>query len=382
MKNKILHIITSIDNGGAENHLKELVLNQVNNYSVFLIYFKGNNYHRQDLEKNGVKVFKITFVNKNIFLFILNFFKLVKIFKKINPEIVHCHLWLSEIYGILLKIFFTKKFKLVISKHLDSYIFEASFGRRKFFNGIFIEKIILKYSDHIIFISKSVKNYFFKNIYLKKKKFSIIHYGINIKNFKKFDLKLLSVLLKKYHISKNTKIIGCVARHVEQKKIDMLIKSYAKFSKDNPQIASKLIIIGRGKLTSNLKILARQLMISEKIIWVPYAKQINLYYQLFDVFCLTSEYEGFGLVLLEALSFGLPVVATKSGSIPEIIKNKKNGYLVMQNDINKFSQRIKDCLDLSELINFKKKQINFIKKNFLLNKVFLKTEKIYKLHIN
>jgi glycosyltransferase involved in cell wall biosynthesis len=109
-------------------------------------------------------------------------------------------LWLSEIYGILLKIFFTKKFKLVISKHLDSYIFEASFGRRKFFNGIFIEKIILKYSDHIIFISKSVKNYFFKNIYLKKKKFSIIHYGINIKNFKKFDLKLLSVLLKKYHI--------------------------------------------------------------------------------------------------------------------------------------------------------------------------------------
>jgi glycosyltransferase involved in cell wall biosynthesis len=162
----------------------------------------------------------------------------------------------------------------------------------------------------------------------------------------------------------------------------MLIKSYAKFSKDNPQITSKLIIIGRGKLTSNLKILARQLMISEKIIWVPYAKQINLYYQLFDVFCLTSEYEGFGLVLLEALSFGLPVVATKSGSIPEIIKNKKNGYLVMQNDINKFSQRIKDCLDLSELINFKKKQINFIKKNFLLDKVFLKTEKIYKLHIN
>ena len=171
MRNKILHIITSIDNGGAENHLKELILSQVNIYSVFLIYFKGNNYHRQNLEKRGVKIIKLNFINKNIFLFILNFFKLVRIYKKINPEIIHCHLWLSEIYGILLKIFFIKKFNLIITKHLDSYIFEASFGRRFFFNGLFLEKIILKYSDHIIFISKSVKNYFLKNIYLKKKNF-------------------------------------------------------------------------------------------------------------------------------------------------------------------------------------------------------------------
>lgn len=382
MKNKILHIITSIDNGGAENHLKELILSQINIYSVFLIYFKGNNYHRQDLEKRGVKIIKLNFTKKNIFLFILNFFKLVRIYKKINPEIIHCHLWLSEIYGILLKIFFIKKIKLIITKHLDSYIFEASFGRRHFFNGFFFEKIILKYSDHIIFISKSVKNYFLKNINLEKKKFSVIHYGIDTQNFRKLDLKKLSVLLKKKQIYKNTKIIGCVARHVEQKNIDMLIKSYAKFSKDNPQFASKLIIIGRGKLTNNLKILARKLMINKKIIWVSYTKQINLYYKLFDVFCLTSKYEGFGLVLLEALAFGLPIVATKSGSIPEIIKNKKNGYLVRQNDINKFSQRIKDCLHLAELSNFKKKQINYLENNFLLHEVFLKTEKVYKLHVH
>lgn len=381
MKNKILHIITSIDNGGAENHLKELILSQVNIYSVFLIYFKGNNYHRQDLEKNGVKIFKLNFINKNIFLFILNFFKLVRIYKKINPEIIHCHLWLSEIYGILLKIFFIKKFKLIITKHLDSYIFEASFGRRQFFNGILFEKFIIKYSDHMIFISKSVKNYFLKNIYLGKKKFSVIYYGIDFRKFRKLDLKKSSALSKKVQVYKNTKIIGCVARHVEQKNIDMLIKSYAKFSKDNPQITSKLIIIGRGSLTNNLKTLAGQLMINKKIIWVPYTKQINLYYKIFDVFCLTSKYEGFGLVLLEALAFGLPIVATKSGSIPEIIKNKKNGYLVTQNDINKFSHRIKDCLHLAELSNFKKKQINFLKNNFSLDEVFLKTEKVYKLYV-
>ena len=221
MKKKILHIITSIDNGGAENHLIELILNQVKIYSVYLIYFKGNNFHSKILKDNGVAVFKINFFKKNILLFILNFYKIIKIYQKINPKIVHCHLWIPEIYGILLKFFINNKFTLIITKHLDSYILEGSFGRRFFFNGLFLEKIILKYSDHIIFISKSVRNYFLKNIYLNKKKYSIIYYGINIKTFKKFKFQELLALKKKLNIEKKTKLIGCIARHEKQKNIDL-----------------------------------------------------------------------------------------------------------------------------------------------------------------
>jgi glycosyltransferase involved in cell wall biosynthesis len=382
MKKRILHIITSIDNGGAENHLIELILNQVKIYSVYLIYFKGNNFHRKILKDNGVKVFKINFFRKNVLLFILNFCKIVKIYKKINPKIVHCHLWIPEIYGILLKFFLKNKFTLIITKHLDSYIFEGSFGRRFCFNGFFLEKIILKYSDHIIFISKSVRNYFLKNIYLNKKKYSTIHYGINIQAFRKFKFQELLALKKKLHIEKKTKLIGCVARHEKQKNVDMIIRAFAKFSDDNPKIKVKLVIVGRGTLTSYLKNLAKKIRIFKKIIWISYTKKINLYYKLFNVFCLTSKYEGFGLVLLEALAFGLPIAATKSGSIPEIIKNKNNGYLVNQNDISNLSYRIKDCLYLCKSNNFKKNQIKFLKKNFSLNKVFLRTDNVYKSYIS
>jgi len=382
MKKKILHIITSIDNGGAENHLAQLILDQVKTYNVYLIYFKGNNYHRKILKDNGVRVFKINFFKRNMLLFILNFYKVIKIYKKINPQIVHCHLWISEIYGILLKFIYKKKIVLIVSKHLDSYIFEGSFGRKSYFNGHFIERIILKNSDHIIFISKSVKDYFLKNIYLNEKNYSIIHYGLNIRNFINFKFRDLLALQRKLHIEKNTKLIGCVARHEKQKNIDMLIRAFAKTSKDNPDINLKLIIVGRGSLTKYLKNLAKRLMINKKIIWVFYTKKINLYFKLFNVFCLTSKYEGFGLVLLEALAFGLPIVATKSGSIPEIIKNKKNGYLINQNDFISLSYRIKDCLHLNKSNNFKNKQIKFLNKNFSTIKVFLKTNKVYKTYIN
>ena len=162
----------------------------------------------------------------------------------------------------------------------------------------------------------------------------------------------------------------------------MIIRAFAKFSHDNPKIKVKLVIVGRGTLTSYLKNLAKKIRIFKKIIWISYTKKINLYYKLFNVFCLTSKYEGFGLVLLEALAFGLPIAATKSGSIPEIIKNKNNGYLVNQNDISNLSYRIKDCLYLCKSNNFKKNQIKFLKKNFSLNKVFLRTDNVYKSYIS
>jgi pantothenate kinase len=87
IKKKILHIITSIDNGGAENHLYDLISQQVKIYDVFLIYFKGSNYHRNNLLQKGVKIFKVNLINKNILLFAIQFLKVLKIYKTSSVSI-------------------------------------------------------------------------------------------------------------------------------------------------------------------------------------------------------------------------------------------------------------------------------------------------------
>jgi glycosyltransferase involved in cell wall biosynthesis len=376
IKKKILHIITSIDNGGAENHLYDLISQQVKIYDVFLIYFKGTNYHRNNLVRNGVKIFKVNFSNKNVLSFVIKFLEVLKIYKKIKPEIVHCHLWISELYGLLLKLLYRKSFFLLITKHLDSFIFEGSFGRNFFLKGIFLEKIIFNFSNHIIFISKSVKNFFLQNINIKRQKYSTIYYGVNFDKFSKFKRKESIHLKKKLNIDNNTFILGCVARHVEQKSLDILLKSFSLFVKRNPKIKIKLIMIGKGHLEKDLKQLAKNLSIYKKIIWIRNTNFIQLYYNIFDIFCLTSKYEGFGLVLLESLASGVPILATKSGAIPEIVKNKINGHLVRHGDIENFSRRIPDTLKLSTNTKFKK-YLSYMKNLFSLNKVFLATNKVY-----
>jgi glycosyltransferase involved in cell wall biosynthesis len=376
-KKKILHIITSIDNGGAENHLYDLISKQVTAYDIFLIYFKGTNHHRSDLISKGVKVFKVNFSNKNIFLFLIKFLSVLKIFKNVKPDIVHCHLWISELCGLFLKLIYGKSFLLIVTKHLDSFFFEGSFGTKNFLRGIFLERIIFFYTNHIIFISKEVKNFFLKKIDFNKKKYSVIYYGVNLKKFSKYNYKEIIDLKKKLNIDNKTIIIGCVARHVEQKSLDIVIKSFSQFVQQNSKIKAKLIMIGKGHLESELKRLAKDLNISNKIIWIKYTNKINLYFNLFHIFCLSSKYEGLGLVLLEALASGIPVLATRSGAIPEIIKNKKNGYLVKHGDINNFSRRIDDTLKLSKKSSFKENLSN-LKDLFSLDRVYEATNKAYR----
>jgi glycosyltransferase involved in cell wall biosynthesis len=376
IKKKILHIITSIDNGGAENHLYDLISCQVKMYEVFLIYFKGSDYHRSNLEYKGVKIFKINFKSKNILLLAIKFFKVLKIYKKIKPEIVHCHLWISELYGLILKLLFRKSLFLVITKHLDSFIFQGSFGKKFFLKGIFLERIIFCYANHIIFISKAVKKFFLQKININRQKYSTIYYGIDFDKFSKYNRIESIYLKKKLHIDNKTFIVGCVARHVEQKSLHIVIKSFSLFVKRNPKIKIKLIMIGRGHLEKDLKQLSKNLNIFKKIIWIRNTNDIHKYYNIFDMSCLSSEYEGLGLVLLESLASGVPILATRSGAIPEIVKNKINGYLVRYGDIDKFSKRISDTLKLSANIKFKKYLSN-MKNLFSLNKTFLATNKVY-----
>jgi len=376
MKKKILHIITSIDNGGAENHLYDLISQQVKIYDVFLIYFKGSGYHKNNLLRKGVKTFNVNLKNKNILLFVIKFLEVLKIYKKIRPEIVHCHLWISEFYGLVLKLFFRKSFFLVITKHLDSFFFEGSFGRKKFFRGIFLEKIIFYYTNHIIFISKSVKTFFLQTININRQKYSTIYYGVNFNKFSKYNRKESTYLKKKLNIDNKTFILGCVARHVEQKSLHIVLKSFSLFVKRNPKVKIKLIMIGRGHLEKDLKQLAKYLRIYNKTIWVRNTNYIHLYFNIFDMLCLSSKYEGLGLVLLESLASGVPILATRSGAIPEIVKNKINGHLVRYGDIENFSKRIPDTLKLSTNIKFKKYLSN-MKNLFSLNRVFWATNKVY-----
>ena len=111
---------------------------------------------------------------------------------------------------------------------------------------------------------------------------------------------------------------------------------------------TQLMILGKGKDETKLRGIAKKLGIVDRVIFAGFQDDPTPFYATADLFVLSSDYEGFGNVIVEALSFGLPVVSTNCPSGPaEILENGRFGRLVPVGNPFKLAQAIDEALDES-----------------------------------
>ena len=182
---KILHIITTINRGGSENHLVELVSGQRRNkHDVSIIYLKGNGYWSDYLKSLGVKLYTPDIKR---YVNIVAFWKVAQWIGKRQFDIIHAHMPPAELFArIGLILIGNKKTPFIITKHNDEPFY------RGFAHG-FLGRWIAKRSKAVIAISDAVKDYVCrKPLYFPKEKVTRIHYGIDAKVFLKTKPKHLA----------------------------------------------------------------------------------------------------------------------------------------------------------------------------------------------
>jgi N-acetyl-alpha-D-glucosaminyl L-malate synthase BshA len=105
------------------------------------------------------------------------------------------------------------------------------------------------------------------------------------------------------------------------------------------KIPSKLVLVGDGPDAGNVLNLAQELGLSNKVMFLGNQDRVQYILPMADLFLLPSASEAFGLAALEALSCGVPVVASKIGGLPEFIEDDVNGFLVPVNDIEAMAEK-------------------------------------------
>jgi glycosyltransferase involved in cell wall biosynthesis len=293
----VKHLITTIELGGAEKQLLTLVREQVNSgLEVIVIPIKGSLDLLVDFTKVGASV-DTTIVNKKLFYQIYKQF----VGNQNYDGILHAHLPRAELIGSITK----GKSKFVISKHNSEPFFPS--GNKRI--SRLLAKVVSRKADAIIAISMAVKEYLVESREIRKKdleKLTIVHYGVDIpNNFQKKTIDLDNLRF------------GTMARIVPQKDYPTLLKGFSLINRKYP--STKLLIAGTGYLEKEMRVLSQSLGIDQKIVWMGKIREISEFYAQLDVFLLSSEYEGFGLVLLEAMSHGIPVVAPNNSAIPEVV---------------------------------------------------------------
>ena len=134
-------------------------------------------------------------------------------------------------------------------------------------------------------------------------------------------------------------IIGNAGRFVKQKNHPFLIQLVSKLKEEN--INSKLLLAGSGKLESDIRALVKQLNVEDKIVFTGFIENIDNFMESIDIYILPSLWEGFGYVLVEAMLHKKPVIAFNLSSNPEIIEDKKTGFLTEPNNLEEITNKIK-----------------------------------------
>lgn len=183
-------------------------------------------------------------------------------------------------------------------------------------------------------VSEDLKKFIFENHpFINDKKVEINPTGVRLDRFDFFDR------------SFNETVVLCVARQVKNKGIETLVES-AKIL-ESAGVDFKFLIVGDGPDLEFFKEYSTKLGIQEKIEFVggiPNQKIVE-FYKMASVFVLPSKMEGLPNVILEAMATGLPVIATKVGGIPEIVKEGVNGFLIDIDDSQGLADRIQRLAD-------------------------------------
>lgn len=259
--------------------------------------------------------------NQSNYIFLKNLFKIANKLKLKRDTIIHAQ---RPDWIVPFSKFKNKKIVTLHGSHSKNVYLKKGFIIGKLYSKL--EKKGLQLADVIISVSDENKKYYQK-IYRKYpdiiRKFVTIPVGIDISKFKHINKEKSR---KKYGFKKTDKIVVYVGRFEKEKNLKFLIKSCHK-------VGIKLFLVGNGKEEKNIKKYAEKL--ESNTIFHPFVdnKQIPEILACGDVFTLTSLYEGFPTVVLEALAAGLPVISTDVGGIRKLVVNGKTGFVVDENDI-------------------------------------------------
>jgi len=299
---KITHVITTIERGGAEKAVLALAISQAKSgHSVCIIPLKGRPELANQFNANQIDV-RLDLLNKNPAVQIRILKNLTK-----DSDIIHSHLPRAE---LIVRVCLGRG-KFLITRHNSETFFPKA---PTFFSSIVSRWVT--HDSYLIAISKAVHEFLINNKELHRScKSSVIYYGYQTRRSK-------NSLAKRYE-SKSLITLGTISRLTPQKNLHLLL-AFAHYQiKNKRNVIFK--IVGEGPMQSELQDLALSLDVNKSVSFLGKIENVWEFLESLDFFLLTSNYEGFGLSLLEAFDSNIPVIASNVSAIPEVMGKNHPG---------------------------------------------------------
>ena len=258
-------------------------------------------------------------------------FKFRSALREMQPDIVHTHLIHADVYGYFAAKAVGVRY-IISSRHNDDQFRFSTRWRR-------LNRWLWRRIDAGIAISQAIKRFAIEVEGAPADKVRVIHYGMDYNWLSDADIDAARLKLRaELNLDEDRLLLGMVCRLVEQKGIPYAMEALRRLRADYPQ--AHLVIAGDGEKAAELRRLASALGIADRVHWLGWRTDAADLMAAFDVLLVPSLWEGFGLVLLEAMSRRVPVIASRVSAIPEVLRNGETGILIEPRDVDGLAKAV------------------------------------------
>jgi glycosyltransferase involved in cell wall biosynthesis len=256
--------------------------------------------------------------------------QLAKLSSQQNCDLVHLHDSHAHTFGCMAAALFGMKTPLVLHRRVDYPAGNNVFSRWKY-NHPQIKAIIC--------VSAFVKAVL-ENTVREVSKMQVVYSGVDLNRFtqKKGD-----ILRREFQVPKGHYIVANVAAITEQKDYHTFVRTAAHLVRYGLPI--RFFIIGEGKQRADIERYVAEQGLSKHIVFTGFRKDIAAIFPEIDLLLFTSRKEGLGTTLLDAQGYGVPIVATNVGGIPEIVEAGKTALLAESGDDTSLAEQVRFLLE-------------------------------------
>jgi glycosyltransferase involved in cell wall biosynthesis len=332
---KVLRAIARLNMGGPALHVAYLTAGLAERgYDTTLV--AGTVGHGEQsmayvAEGLGVQVTTIPHLHREISPVrdVLATFRLARLIRAQRPLILHTHTAKAGAVGRLAAVFAGRARPPIVVHTFHGHVLRGYFG--SFWTWVFrvLERTLAHVTDTLIAVSPEVRDELVAMKIAPASKFEVIRLGIELES-RLPDKNARAETRRVMGVPDDRFLVGWIGRMTAVKRTDVVLRAFAGLREQG--VDAVLCMVGDGPDRKQVEELASELGIVQHCLFTGYQAEVGPFFSAFDVFVLPSANEGTPVTAIEALASGCPVVATRVGGVPDVVRDGEEGILVDPGD--------------------------------------------------
>lgn len=317
-KKKILHLIDSLNVGGAEVLLVQLVRGiKAAGYDVSVGYSTHGPLEKTLFEMGipAVQLPRLGRIDPLLFL------RICQLILREKPAIVHTHLFKSDLHGRLAARLCGVPVVISTSHSIDDWARRVPLG--------YLYGLTAKFVDRVIAVSSSVRDYQIRHTGISPDRICVIENGVDISRFAGQD-DAGRMVRDEFRIGRDVPLVGIIGRLQPVKGHENFLEAAVQIKSSLPE--ARFLVVGDGPLRDELVMLAQTLGLGASVIFCGIRRDIPAILAALDVLVISSKWEGLPVTLLEGMAARCPIVSTAVGGIPMVVADGESALLIPVED--------------------------------------------------